>query len=106
MSHKNAALAFDKLNSYLQDVLEWILSSMLKLNPDKTEFIIFRRHAQLKKVDAHLPARIFDNFMHPAVVVKPQCGGLMLISPLLIMSAIFAILSSFKCGISGGSDNI
>ena len=70
MSHKNAALAFDKLNSCLQDVLEWILSSMLKLNPDKTEFIIFRPHAQLKKLDAHLPARIFGNFMHPAVVVK------------------------------------
>ena len=70
MSHKNAALAFDKLNSCLLDVQKWMLSSMLKLNPDKTEFIIFGSHAQLKKLDPYLPFRIFVNFMHPAVVTN------------------------------------
>ena len=43
---------------------------MLKLNPDKTELIIFGSHAQLKKLDPYLPVRIFGNFMHPAVIVK------------------------------------
>ena len=43
-------------------------SSTLKLNPDKTRFTIFGSHAQLKKLDPYLPVRIFDNFMHPAVV--------------------------------------
>ena len=43
---------------------------MLTLNPDKTEFIIFGSHAQLKKLDPYLPVKIFGNFMHPAVVVK------------------------------------
>ena len=43
---------------------------MLKLNPDKTEFIIFGSHAQLKKLYPYLPVRIFGNFMHPTVVVK------------------------------------
>ena len=70
MSHKNAALAFDKLNSCLLDVQKWMLSCMLKLNPDKTEFIIFRSNAYLKKLDPYLPVRIFGNFMHLAVVVK------------------------------------
>ena len=70
MSHKTAALAFDKLNSCLLDVQEWMSSSMLKLNPDKTEFIIFGSHAQLYKLDSYLQVRIFGNFMHPAVVVK------------------------------------
>ena len=70
MSPKNAALAFDKLNSCLLDVQKWMLSSMLKLNPDQTGFIIFGSHAQLKKLDPYLPVRIFGNFMHPAVVVK------------------------------------
>ena len=70
ISHKNAALAFDKLNSCLLDVQKWMSSSMLKLNPDKTEFIIFGSHAQLKKLDPYLPVKIFGNFMHPAVVVK------------------------------------
>ena len=37
MSHKNAALAFDKLNSCLQDVQKWMSSSMLKLNPDSSK---------------------------------------------------------------------
>ena len=43
--------AFDKLNSCLQDVQEWMLSSMLKLSDKKTEFIICASHAQLKKLD-------------------------------------------------------
>ena len=38
---KMQRLAFDKLNFCLPDVEECMLSSMLKLNPDKTEFIIF-----------------------------------------------------------------
>ena len=70
ISHKNAALAFNKLNSCLLDVQKWMSSSMLKLNPDKTEFIIFESHAQLKKLGPYLPVKIFGNFMHPAVVVK------------------------------------
>ena len=70
MSHKNAALSFEKLNSYLLNVQEWMSSRMLKLNHDKTEFIIFGSHAQLKKLDPYLSVRIFGNFMQPAVVVK------------------------------------
>ena len=70
MSHKHAALAFEKLNLCLLTVQEWMLSSMLKLNPDKTELIMFGSHAQIKKLDPYLPVRIFCNFMHPAVVVK------------------------------------
>ena len=70
LSHKNAALAFAKLKSCLLDVRGWMSSSMLKLNPDKTEFIIFGSHVQLKKLDPYLKVRIFGNFIHPAVVVK------------------------------------
>ena len=43
------------------------MSSMFKLNPDKMEFTIFGSHSQLRKLDSHLPVRIFGNFMHPAV---------------------------------------
>ena len=43
---------------------------MLKLNLDKTEFIIFESHALIKKFDPYLPVRILGNFIHPAVVVK------------------------------------
>ena len=30
----------------------------------------FGSHVQLQKLDPYLPVRIFDNFMHPAVVAK------------------------------------
>ena len=43
-------------------------SSMFKLNPEKTEFIIFGSHAQLKKLDSYLPVRTFGNFLHPSGV--------------------------------------
>ena len=70
MSDKNASLAFDKLNSCLLDVQEWISSSMLKLHPDKTGFTIFESYDKLKKLDPYLSVRIFGYIMYPAVVVK------------------------------------
>ena len=76
-------------------------SIMLKINPDKTVFIILGFYAQIKKLDPYLPVRIFGNFMHQAVVVKKP-SGLMLISPLLIIAAIFITHASFKFVISGG----
>ena len=72
MSHKNGALAFDKLNLCLLDVRESMTSTMLKLHPDKTEFIIFGSHAQLQNLNPYLPARIFGNLMHPASE-EPWC---------------------------------
>ena len=41
LSHKNPIAAFDQLNRCLQDVKEWLSTSKLKLNPNKTEFITF-----------------------------------------------------------------
>ena len=35
LSYRNVTSVFDKLNSCLQDVQEWMSSSMLKLNPEK-----------------------------------------------------------------------
>ena len=45
-------------------------SSMLKLNPEKTEFIGFGSHTQLKKLDSRLPVRMFGNLLHPSAVVQ------------------------------------
>ena len=101
MSHNNAALAFDKLNLCLLDVQEWMLSSMLKLNPAKQSSSSL--DLMLKKLDSHLPVRIFGNFMHPAVV-KNLDVWFDVISLSLIMSAIFVRHGSFKCMISGRFD--
>ena len=45
-------------------------TSMLKLNPEKTEFIIFGSHVPLKELDSYLPVRIFGKLLHPSAVVK------------------------------------
>ena len=54
----------------MADVWEWMLSSMLKLNPEKAQFIIYGSHAQIKKLDSHLPVMVFVKLLHPSAVVK------------------------------------
>ena len=49
LSHKNASAAFVKLNACLHDVQRWMSRSKLKLNPEKTEFIVFGSKAQHQK---------------------------------------------------------
>ena len=41
LTHKNVASARDKLSHCLDDVKRWLSTNMLKLIPDKTEFIVF-----------------------------------------------------------------
>ena len=43
LSLKNSSAAFEKLNRCLDDIKEWMAASKLKLNPDKTEFIWFKK---------------------------------------------------------------
>ena len=45
------------------DIQEWMSSSMPKLNPDKTEFIIFGSYAQLKKLIPYLPVRMYHQLL-------------------------------------------
>ena len=70
LSHKNASSAFEKLNRCLHDVKEWMSMSKLKLNPDKTEFIIFGSKVQREKLLQHFPVDILGNPLHPAEFVK------------------------------------
>ena len=79
-----------------------MLSSMLKLNPEKTEFIIFGSHAQLTKLDSHLPVRIFGKLLHPSAVVKNL--GVWFDANFCFADHVHNIsLASFKCVTSGGS---
>ena len=41
LSQKNSSATFEKLNRCLDDIEEWMSANKLKLNPDKTEFIVF-----------------------------------------------------------------
>ena len=70
LSHTNASAAFDKLNRCLQDVKEWISASKLKLNPDKTEFILFGSKKQEESLNACFPIDILGNPFHPTKSVR------------------------------------
>ena len=66
----NASPAFDKLNRCLQDVKKWMSASKLKLNPDKTEFILFGSKKQRERLIVCFPTDILGNPLHPTKSVR------------------------------------
>ena len=70
LSHMNASAAFDKLNRCLQDVKEWMSARKLKLNPDKTEFILFGSKKQKERLNVCFPIDILGNPLHPTKSVR------------------------------------
>ena len=48
LTHKNAEIAFGRLGKCLEDVKLWLCANKLKLNADKTNFIIFGSKSQQK----------------------------------------------------------
>ena len=51
LTHKNVASALDKLSHCLEDVKRWLSTNKLKLNPDKTKFIVFGSKSQREKLN-------------------------------------------------------
>ena len=68
LSQKNASAAFEQLNRCLNE--EWMSTSKLKLNPDKTEFIIFGSKRQRNKLKACFPIDILDRPLSPVDSVR------------------------------------
>ena len=58
------------MNSCLDDVKECLSTSKLKLNPDKTEFIIFGSKRQRDKLQAYFPTTILGSPLCSAESVK------------------------------------
>ena len=69
ISNESASANLKNLNDCLNDVRDWMTSSKLKLNPDKTEFIVFGSQAQRSKLKDIFPVNILDNLLHSASVV-------------------------------------
>ena len=70
LSHKNASAALAKLNASLHDVQQWMSPSKLKLNPEKTEFIVFGSKAQRQKISSHFPVSILGSLLYPVDSVR------------------------------------
>ena len=66
----NVSTAFEQLNRCLDDIKEWMSTSKLRLNTDKTEFIIFDSERQRDKLKACFPIDILGSPLCPVDSVK------------------------------------
>ena len=70
LSHENASAALAKLNACLHDVQRWMSLSKLKLNPDKTEFIVFGSKVQHQKISSQFPVSILCRLLRSVDSVR------------------------------------
>ena len=70
LSQKNASAALEQLNRCPNNVKEWMSTSKLKLNLDKTEFIIFGSKRQRDKLKACFPIDILGSPLRPVDSVR------------------------------------
>ena len=59
------AHAFDRLKGFLDNVIKWLSANKLKLNPDKTEFIIFCTNINMKN-----SVNVLGTLLSPVGVVR------------------------------------
>ena len=67
---KNVVLALDKLSRCLEDVKRWLSTNKLKLNPDKTEFLVFGYKSQHEKLNHSFQVNILGNLISPVDAVR------------------------------------
>ena len=70
LKHKNAKIVFDRLGKCLENVELWLCANKLKLNADKTDFIIFGAKSQQEKFNPFFPVNILGESMMPSDAVK------------------------------------
>ena len=70
LTHKNVSHALDRLERCLEDVKKWLSANKLKLNPDKTEFIVFGSKIHREKLNKSFPVNILGNFLSPVGEVR------------------------------------
>ena len=70
LTHKYATQAFGRLKNCLDDVRKWLSANKLKLNPDKTEFILFGSKNVRTKLGKFFPGNILGNLLSPADAIR------------------------------------
>ena len=70
LTHKNAKIAFNRLGKCLEDVKLWLCANKLKLNANKTDFIIFGSKSQQEKSNPFFPVNILGESLIPSDAVK------------------------------------
>ena len=70
LSPDDSLKSFDCLKSCLNDIQVWMSENKLKLNPDKTEFIVFGAKDRFKWLSDSFPVNILGNCLSPTDVVR------------------------------------
>ena len=70
LTHKHATLTFERLKNCLDDVRKWLSVNKLKLNPDKTEFILFGSKNVRTKLGKFFPVNILGTPLSPAEAIR------------------------------------
>ena len=70
LSPDDSLKSFDRLKSCLNDIQVWMSENKLKLNPDKTEFIVFGAKDRCKWLSDSFPVNILGNCLSLADVVR------------------------------------
>ena len=70
LSPDSTAAAFSQLQNCLRDIQSWMGSNKLKLNPDKTEFILFGSSSQRAKLASCFPVDILGSQLCPTDKVR------------------------------------
>ena len=103
LSQKNTPAVFEQLNRCLDDVKEWMSTNKLKLNPEKTEFMLFGSKKQKERLKVLFSIDILGGPLCPAESVMNSYGSI-LIYPCLSMfrvSAKAVLSNSVSSDISG-----
>ena len=99
LTHKHATLAFERLKNCLDDVGKWLSVNKLKLNPDKTEFILFGSKISVQNLANFSQLVYLVLSCHLPRHLGTLVSGLILIFPSLAMSGISVRLVLFISGI-------
>ena len=70
LSQSDTHKLISSLSDCLTDISLWMKSSKLKLNSNKTEFIIFGTKQQRHKLSNHFPVKLLDNDISPSDSVR------------------------------------
>ena len=74
LSPANFSLSMQKLENCLNDIQNFMFTNKLKLNPDKTEFILIGSPKNHKQLLPHFPINILGNQVSPAKCQEPRSG--------------------------------
>mgnify|MGYP002259884042 FL=1 len=70
LSNSDTCVALDQLSSCLESVKSWMATNLLKLNPDKTEFLLFGSTTQRNNLTTLLPETLMGETIQPSSSAK------------------------------------